>query len=172
MSFKLFLLRLPDFEGIKKYAKRTNRLCNVECSSLIELPFIVLKRDLPNLIKDGEYEKAILLVLRCFDKRVTLSNVIKEDNFNKTMFLFWIFDEFEKINKMEREYLSGAVSKKLRNAGIDRLNVLGYFNTIDAIAKEYGYKHSEAARLKYSLIFDIQYRNKILTEIHNELIEN
>lgn len=172
MGFKLFLLSLPDFEGIKKYAKRTNRLCNVECSSLIELPFMVLKRDLPNLINDGEYEKAMLLVLRCFDKRVTLSKVVKEDNFNKTMFLFWMYDEFEKINKLEREYLSGSTSKKLRNAGIDKLNVFGYFNTIDSIAREYGYKHSEVEKMKYSLIFDIQYRGKMLTEIHNELIEN
>lgn len=172
MDFKVFLSTLPDFAGIRKYSKRTNILCGVECDGLIQMKFLELKKDLPNLINELEFEKAFLIVLRTFDKSITLSKVRKEDNFEKAKFLFWIYDELEKISKMEMQYLSGSTSKRLRNAGIERLNVFEYFNTIDSISKEYGYKHEEVENMRYSRIFDIQYRNKILGEIHENILND
>ena len=172
MDFKIFLSTLPDFDGIRKYSKRTNILCGVECSGLIEMKFLELKETLPKLINELEFEKAFLLVLKNFDKSITLSKIKKEDNFEKAKFLFWIYDELDKISKMEQQYLSGSTSKRLRNAGIESLNVFEYFNIIDSIAKEYPYTHEDVENMRYSRIFDIQYRNKLIGEIHENMLND
>lgn len=55
-------------------------------------------------------------------------------------------------------------------AGINNFDELGEFNTIDTIAKDYGYKHKEVEELEYNLVILILYRAKISANFERKLI--
>lgn len=56
-------------------------------------------------------------------------------------------------------------------AGINNFDELGEFNTIDTIAKNYGYKHKEVEELEYNLVILILYRAKISANFEKKLID-
>lgn len=172
MFFNQFLAQIPDFEIVSKYAKTKDRLCGVKVDSLISLPYWTLKKTLPDLIKEAKYEKAMHLILKNKNKSVSFAKLVNEDNYDKAMFFFHILNEFQKINQLEKEYLSSSPDPEWQKAGIDKLNVLEDFNTIDHIAEKYNYTHEEVKWLPYGLIFDIQLRAKILRDVEKKRFEN
>ena len=55
--------------------------------------------------KIGEFEKAMYLILKHYEKNVTFGKVRKSRNSHKLCFLLWIKEQYEKIGKMEEQYL-------------------------------------------------------------------
>ena len=83
----------------------------------------------------------------------------------------YLINQLKEIVEREGELLKSEVTEQQKRAGIDSFNVLGEFNTIDMIAKDYKYTHKEVEELEYDLIFLILYKNKLSTNFEKNYSE-
>lgn len=166
-KFVYFLDQVPDWDIIREHSKRSNSLCGVEIDNLFDLPYWTVKNTIPNLIEEGNFDRAFCLVL----KTVPEKKIEKADNFKKLEFYLWILDQYKTIAELEKTQLHSSIDPKLINAGVRKLEVLNDFPLIDAIAKDYNYTHEEAKMLPYETVFEIQLKNKIENDIQKKLTE-
>lgn len=172
LTFSKFLVAIEgQYEILSKHVKRQNTLAGVTMSNLIDLPYIDLKHNVPAMIKNGEIEKAIHLILSS-KKRVNFGKIRRSSNYDKFGFLMWIQDEYKKIRILEQTKLSGEANAEMARAGVAELNVLGDFYMINTIALRYNYTHEEAYALPYNVIFDIQHTDAIERRISRRKAEN
>lgn len=168
MNFKNFLKSIDNLQLIKKHAGRNNTLCSIEMDDLFHVPYWSLKHTIPDLLKDEKIEEAIHAVLLS-KKNITFEKIRRSSNYEKAKFFFWLLDQYEKINELERVQLTSASDPDLTAAGVSRLNVLEDFNMIDNVAKSYRYTHEEVKLLPYETIFSIQLKEKLEREINKKL---
>jgi hypothetical protein len=83
----------------------------------------------------------------------------------------YLINQLKEIVEREGELLKSEVTEQQKRAGIESFNVLGEFNTIDMIAKDYKYTHKEVEELEYDLIFLILYKNKLSTNFEKNYSE-
>ena len=83
----------------------------------------------------------------------------------------YLINQLKEIVEREAEFLKSEVTEQQKRAGIDSFNVLGEFNTIDMIAKDYKYTHKEVEELEYDLIFLILYKNKLTSTFEKNYSE-
>lgn len=165
MDFLIFLSQF-DFQAIRSKSQKRQGLGKFKALQLIELPYWFVKVTIPEMIDSGDFEKLLFEVLKKSKNSISFVDVRKYDNYEKCMFLFWILDQIEAIAKMEQSYL--IVRKKTKDKrDYSKLNEMGFFNVVDSIAKDYKYTHSEVQELPYSLVFDIQMRNKLISEVYD-----
>ena len=163
------------YSVIATRVKSNNKLCGVEVEDLTNITFKELREDLPNTFENGDLEEAFLIILKNEKQGLTIEDVKREKNVNKLQFYFWVKEQYKKIEELENKYLSSTPDPHSVAAGIDKFNVLGDFNTVDSIARNYGYTHEQAWNLKYSTIFNILLREKLEADFnkkYNELIKN
>lgn len=172
MSFKKFLDNISnDYEFIKKYSKPSNELCKVIAEDLTLLSYADVKETIPNMFKEQLFEEAIFTVLRCFNKKITLRRVKKQPNNRKLLFIFWIREQYDKINAVEENYLYNPPDSKLLQAGIKELDVLGNVNTIDNLAGGDVLKWNDIRKLPYNEVFNKLLKNTIESRINKRLVE-
>lgn len=171
--FKDYLSSIPaeQYQFIKKYSKRTGSLCGVTLEDITDLPYDVLKHQVPDLFNKGELENAIHLVLKHYNKNITFTKVLKADNAKKLMFLLWLRDQYQTINEVENKYLYNPPDSKILQAGIQQLDVLGDINTIDNLAQGDILKWHKIRRMKYSDVFNKMLKNTIENRINKKLTE-
>ena len=160
-----------DYKFIKKYSKRTGRLCGVTLDDITDLPWDVLKHEVPALFESNQLENAIHLVLKHYKKNITFTTVTKQKNSSKLMFLLWLRDQYTIINDVETKYLFTPPESKMLQAGIQQLDVLGDINTIDSLAQGDILKWRKIRQMKYSDVFNKQLKNTIESRINKKLIE-
>lgn len=170
MTFQLFLSLIPEREIISKHSKRSNTLCGVTLTSIFDLSFWDVKNTIPDMLEEGKYDE-VFHKLISNKKKIKFARIEKVNNFKKFEFYMWLLDQYEAINNLERTQLNSVVDQKLINAGIKRMEVLGYFPLIDAIARDYNYTHEEVKNLSYETVFEIQLKNKIEADINKKLAE-
>ena len=171
-SFKKYLSRIQDdYEFIKKFAKRRNGICGVKMDDITELPYQTLKHDIPDHFKNGEFEKAMYLILKHYGKNVTFGKIRKARNSHKLCFLLWIKEQYEKIGKMEEQYLYSPPDSKLLQAGIRELDILEDYNLIDTLAQGDILKWKKIRKMPYSEVFNKQLKNTIEARINKRLVE-
>jgi hypothetical protein len=83
----------------------------------------------------------------------------------------YLISQLKEIVEREAELLKSEVTEQQKRAGIESFNVLGEFNTIDMIAKDYKYTHKEVEELEYDLIFLILYKNKLTSTFEKNYSE-
>lgn len=83
----------------------------------------------------------------------------------------YLINQLKEIVEREAELLKSEVTEQQKRAGIESFNVLGEFNTIDMIAKDYKYTHKEVEELEYDLIFLILYKNKLTSNFEKNYSE-
>jgi hypothetical protein len=86
----------------------------------------------------------------------------------------YLLDKVNEIIERDNNALESRVTEEQKRAGIEMFNQLGDFNTIDLIARDYNYTHSEVERLPYNLIFLILFRMNISSKFeknYNEIIK-
>jgi len=83
----------------------------------------------------------------------------------------YLISQLKEIVEREAELLKSEVTEQQKRAGIESFNVLGEFNTIDMIAKDYKYTHKEVEELEYDLIFLILYKNKLISNFEKNYSE-
>lgn len=160
-----------DYKFIKKYSKRTGTLCGVTLEDITDLPWDVLKHEVPKLFETNQLENAIHLVLKHYKKNITFTKVRKAPNSKKLLFLLWLRDQYETINQVEKKYLYNPPEAKQLQAGIQQLDVLGDINGIDNLAQGDILKWELIRRMKYSDIFNKMLKNTIEVRINKRLIE-
>ena len=133
---------------------------------ITHLPFIAIKRDIPNFIKEMQFEKAFSLTLS--KPEVEIMKISPLDRFR---LLLWLEHQYQKINKMESTYLVSPPDMKLIAAGIRDLDPLGITNVIDMLAGGDVTKWAEVEQLPYSVCFEKQLKNTIEKRIEKKLIE-
>jgi len=83
----------------------------------------------------------------------------------------YLINQLKEIVEREAELLKSEITEQQKRAGIESFNVLGEFNTIDMIAKDYKYTHKEVEELEYDLIFLILYKNKLTSNFEKNYSE-
>ena len=83
----------------------------------------------------------------------------------------YLINQLKEIVEREAELLKSEVTEQQKRAGIESFNMLGEFNTIDMIAKDYKYTHKEVEELEYDLIFLILYKNKLTSNFEKNYSE-
>lgn len=172
MYFNRYLNKLDEhYSFIKKFAKPRNKLCGVVLDDITDLPYDVLKKEVPNLFENQQFEKAIHLVLKHYKKNITFMHVNLAKNRHKLLFVFWIREQYKKINELESSYLVTIPDPKLLQAGIKDLDVLGDVNTVDSLAGGDILKWEKIRKLPYSEVFNKLLKNTIEARINKKLVE-
>ena len=166
MTFNQYLLRLPNPEFIKKYGKRTNGLAGRRLDDLTEFPYQYIKHDLPALLDKQQFDKAFKQLLKIPSWRYRFVR-----NKHKLQFLLWINDQYKLLSQLEQQYLSTTPKADWIAAGIRKLDSMGDFPLIHAIAQNNPLQHNAIRQLPYSTIFDIQYYNRLTQEINDAYTE-
>ena len=86
----------------------------------------------------------------------------------------YLLDKVNDILERDNNALESKITEEQKRAGIEMFNQLGDFNTIDLIARDYNYTHSEVEQLPYNLIFLILFRMNISSTFeknYNEILK-
>jgi len=171
MSFNISLAKLSEDElkHLIENGKRISELDGFDFENAILFSYGFIKEIVPNLIKNGNFEK---LICSAFNDR-GLAYQEKEISFidhNKLLqFVLWIKDEIESINELEKTYLVSDPDIDMISAGINELNQFGILNTIDQLAGGDILKWNEVKKLKYSDVFDKLYKSTIESRVQKKL---
>lgn len=168
-SFEDFLENIQDFDLVQKYAERCNEIAGTSLEDLTFLPYDLLKNEIPEMLKAGQFERVIFEIVAIRNKNLKFKVIERENNYKKLRFIFWIQDQYKLIDELERKYLSTPPDAKMINAGIRELDVLGDVNLIDSLAGGDVLKWQQIRSLPYSVIFDKQLKNTIEARINKKL---
>lgn len=121
-----------------------------------------------------------------FEKKVMVVDAIKDNNIIEVIKIYsgvdvsnhscfdvfgnfnFITNQVEEILKKESEMLSSTVTFEQQRAGIDAFDILGAFNIIDRIAKDYRYTHADVEQLPYNLVFLILLKSNITSKFEEK----
>lgn len=87
---------------------------------------------------------------------------------NLLPFCLAIIDAFNQVCEKEASLLNRKPTFEEQAAGIDKFKELSHFNTIDMLAKEYGYTHDDVEKLEYNIIFLILRRKQLISNFENK----
>lgn len=128
-----------------------------------------------------------------FEKKIMVVDAIKEGNIIEAIRIYsgvdvsnhscydvfgnlnFITKQVEAILLKESEMLSSTITFEQQQAGIDAFDILGSFNIIDKIARDYSYTHAEVEQLSYNLVFLILLKSNITSkfeEKYNKIIND
>lgn len=171
MSLNNELLKIGQtgFDFILANGKRSSVLLGFDFHSLIHNSFKFVKLDLPDLIKNCNFEELAMRALK--DRGVNVFHYeVDRMTVNEFMqFLCWIRDELSEIAKLEVTYLNSEPDMDLMMAGVDKLRQFGDMNVIDNLANGDVLKHEALWKLSYATIFDKQYKAIIENKIQESL---
>lgn len=171
--FELNNLSAKDFERLLKFGKPSNKVGPYESKDFVELPYGLVKKDIPNLQKQELFEDIILAVLNSQFDEVDLADI----SGNELMaFLLWIKQQIQFIYDIELNYLSSDPDPKMVAAGIHLLaQELGELPTIDQLAGGDVLKYDLIEALPYYKIYEKLKLEKLSNEIskrYEEIIKN
>ena len=149
---------------------------------LIEKTDFYLDIKLPEDIGEHSFEKKIQVCANLDNPTKVLSvysgvseEFILDDNVESVYGAYlYLLDRVNEIVERDNNALESNTTEEQKRAGIDMFNQLGDFNTIDLIARDYNYTHSEVEQLPYNLIFLILFRMNISSKFeknYNEIIK-
>lgn len=174
-SFKDYLATFSesDFNVLVKNAKRTSNIFDVEFKSILFLSYKTVKNEIPEMLKNTDFENLIKKLLEEKGKIVSLSDINNYDFSKILAFILWIKDEIEAVYRLEAEYLSSPPDNDMVNAGIRNLDVLGDTLLIDCLVRQWcgRYSHEEVRQMPYHFIFDTQLGNKKQAEFNKNYSE-
>lgn len=172
MTFDEYIFAImPNLDVIKKHSKRVTTLFGEDYSDLTFLSYRLLKTIVPNLIKSGNIEKAIFEIVKAKKPNIKLWKVKRLKHSTKLKFYFHVQEQYDAISKLEQMHLYSPPSSDLLSAGINRLDILGDINTIDALAQGDILRWELIQDLPYSKIFDKLLKSKIEREIEKKHAE-
>ena len=161
-------LSMSDLELIQRFGKASNCLGGYTSKSFIELPYGIVRKDLPTLQKKEMHLEYITMILECQYDKIDLRGVTANDIMS---FMLWIKKEQEKIYKIEEIYLSSEPDPIAISAGIHKLDELGALSTIHHLAGNDPLKHAGIEALPYYKIYEILKLEKINKEISKDYAE-
>lgn len=153
---------------ILKYGKASNKIGSYTSKPFISLPYGLVKIEIPNLIKDNDFQGCIYAVLSAQFPQVDIETA----EANELMaFILWIKEQLEFINHLENKYLHTEPKAELLASGIQKLDEFGALTTIDNLAGGDILKYEKIKALPYSEIYQKLKLDKVQAEI-KEKYEN
>lgn len=151
-----------DLDFILKYAKSKNTIGKYEALPFIHLPYGIVKKDLPELLKQGDILKVVDLVMR-----VNNAGFNAEDYQENEIipFILYIKEQMEFIQKIELENLQSDPDPEMIASGINRLNEFGELVTIDNLAKGDILRYKAIEALPYFEVYQKLKLDKMQREI-------
>lgn len=80
-----------------------------------------------------------------------------------------LISQYKALREKEQKTLSRKQEAEEVEAGAAMFEPLGHFNTIDMLAKNYGYTHQEAEDLEYNVVYLVLLRNNISYKFEKNL---
>ena len=161
-----------ELDQMLKYGKASSSLAGYESKKFIELPYGVIRKDLPTLQKKELFMESILLILGCQFDDVDLSSASQNEMMS---FLLWIKEQQTFIYKIEEMHLASDPDPEMMAAGLHLLDEFGALSTIHQLAGSDPLKHPAIEALPYFKVYEILKLENVQRQIqknHAEIIKN
>ena len=164
---KLFTLQVEQFESYHNVLKHLepNPIFN---ASITDFTFGEVAK-IKILLQNTTFENVIELFKSIFkiDEGIIYKMDVVQfyENFN------WINNEVKQIIEREVENLSSEPDSKLKDAGVDSLNIFKELNTLILLGEKFATPPQEVENWNYSLVFGLMLHNKITNDINRRLVE-
>lgn len=165
LNEKIQAIQPQVFDKLIKYGYRWNpkvdRIKGKKTHDLlVYYSYKFVKVDLPSYITDMDFES---IVFELFNKRTK--------NIKKVVpLILWLYDELQKVKTLEENYLSTPPDADMVMAGVDSLNELGEYATVDMLVKDWGiYTHKEVYDMPYHEVFNKLRLMKLQGDIQRKL---
>lgn len=155
-----------------KYGKATDTIKGRVCKSLLYLPYGMVRITIPAMQQDERHDAVIETLMRHQYEDFTLDGVGTNE---KLQFYLFVKKEMERIQELERNFLSADPEPELVGAGVHKLNEFGAFATVHSLAKGDILKHSAIEALPYYQVYQTLKLNKVNNEIdkaYNRIINS
>ena len=83
----------------------------------------------------------------------------------------WIKQEVQAVYDREVENLTSTPDSKLKDAGIDELNIFGEMNTLIMLGEKFSKAPQEIENWNYNLVFSLMLHQKISSEVNKRYVE-
>jgi len=158
-----------EFEFLNKFGSRSNVLFGKELPMLIYFSYGFVKIDLPEYLTSGKLKEIIEAICKEQD-------IIQNESMNEhdvIAFFMWLKDEFEIIQRLEKEHLNSPPDIDMQAAGVRELDEFGELNVIDSLSGGDILKWEQVEKLPYYKVFDKLKKNIVESRInkkYNEII--
>ncbi len=149
--FDLSSVFAKDFDLMLKYGKPSDTIGKWKSKPFIELPYGIVKKDLPNYQKQNLIIETIELTLECQFKDFKISKATGNEVVG---FLLWIRSQQEFINEIEKQNLQTEPEVEMVAAGLHLLNPFGELVTIDSLAKGNVLEYANIESLPYFKVYE------------------
>lgn len=155
-------LSADDLERVMKYGRSSDTLGGYRSQKFVELPYGIIRKDLPTLQKKALHLDYVVLILGCQHGDLDLSGVTA----NEIMaFMLWIKEQQDHIYKLEKAYLSSEPEAEMIAAGVHRLDEMGALSTIHSLAQGDILRHPAIEALPYYKVYEVLKLEKINRDI-------
>lgn len=168
---QLFLLdrdRFDDYHNLLKHLVAKPIIGKRKINSLTELSFgeVALMK---LVIQEPRFESIIKIFKVAFGLKK--KQVLQLDVISFYHALNWLKEEVRMIYEREAKNLNAETDSKLKDAGIDRLNIFGEMNTLIALGQKFSKPPQEIENWNYNLVFTLTMHEKISREIQKRFQE-
>ena len=161
-----------ELQMMMRYGQASNTVGGFTSKAFIELPYAMVKRDIPELLKSDKVYEAIQLIMEHqhpdFDIEAVSGNEV-------VSFLIWIKENTERLQRAEQIHLSSDPEPEMLAAGVMRLDEFGIDPTLEKIARDWNYTPEQIAEFPYHKIYRKIKLDKINGEInkkYNKILED
>ena len=161
-NFNLNEVLQDDLKKMLKFGKASNKIGEYESKPFIELPYGIVKKDLPAYQKRELISESVELIMQIQFPEFKIQN----ENANDVIsFILWIKEQQEFLNEIEKINLHTEPEPEMLASGLQRLNDFGELVTIDALAKGNVLKYAEIQALPYFKVYEKLKLDKVNREI-------
>lgn len=158
-------LTQDQYKTLYEYAQPSNSIAGYNSKPLYDLPFNFIRVDLPELFKQNNDIAVIESIMMQQYRRFDIS---KADWKQIIYFMKWIMQEYERLNKAEKNHLSSEPDLKMVNAGVNNMDEFGYRPVIARIAKDWNMHIDEVWQLPYHTIYSKMKEDKVWSDIQEK----
>ena len=154
-----------DLKLMLKFGNPSNIIGNYQSKPFIELPYGIIKKDLPAYQKNDLVLESVELVMQC---QFPEFKVKKASGNEIVSFLLWIKSQQEFIYEIEKQNLQSEPEPEMLAAGLHKLNDFGDMVTIDSLAKGSILEYDKIEALPYFKV----YEKLKLDKVHRDIEKN
>ena len=163
-----------DFDKMLKFGKASNEIAGYASKRFVELPYGLVKIDLPNM--QMQKEPDALGIVELIMKGQYPDFDINQATGNEVIsFMLWIKNEQEFISKLEEANLSSEPEVELVAAGIQEMNQFLGWNAVRSLAKEFSKDPDEIKEWPYHKVYLFQKMDTVSAKIdkkYRKIIED
>ncbi len=171
VEFDISEINMSELNLMLKFGQASNQIGYYESKPLIELPYGMVKIQVPELLKNENVLEAVDEIMRFQFNDFDISKVSGNEII---YFLLWIKEQLDRINKIENQFLQTDPEPEMLAAGLMRLNEFGEDVTIDALAKGNILEYEKIKQIPYFEVYKKLKLDKTQRDIekkYNKILE-